>query len=205
MRGIFMKNYYEILEVDKKASKEVIEKAYKALAIKYHPDLKEGADKKLSETRMIEINEAYNVLSDETRRAEYDSKLQSAQENLYGNSEFLKAENDRLKQELARIKGVNPSEITNTNTNYSNYTEEEFNRLLHEKINEARQKAYHDAYVDDMKRRGYHVVYHETPKQKLKKIVFVVVYILVIAIILRLPPVRNAIREAMPFLTTNGV
>ena len=147
----------------------------------------------------------YNVLSDETRRAEYDSKLQSAQENLYGNSEFLKAENDRLKQELARIKGVNPSEITNTNTNYSNYTEEEFNRLLHEKINEARQKAYHDAYVDDMKRRGYHVVYHETPKQKLKKIVFVVIYILVIAIILRLPPVRNAIREAMPFLTTNGV
>ena len=200
-----MKNYYEILEVDKKASKEVIEKAYKALAIKYHPDLKEGEDKKLSEKRMIEINEAYNVLSDETRRAEYDSKLQSAQENLYGNSEFLKAENDRLKQELARIKGVNPSEITNTNTNYSNYTEEEFNRLLHEKINEARQKAYHDAYVDDMKRRGYHVVYHETPKQKLKKIVFVVVYILVIAIILRLPPVRNAIREAMPFLTTNGV
>lgn len=200
-----MKNYYEILEVDKKASKEVIEKAYKALAIKYHPDLKEGADKKLSEKRMIEINEAYNVLSDETRRAEYDNKLQSAQENLYGNSEFLKAENDRLKQELARIKGVNPSEITNTNTNYSNYTEEEFNRLLHEKINEARQKAYHDAYVDDMKRRGYHVVYHETPKQKLKKIVFVVVYILVIAIILRLPPVRNAIREAMPFLTTNGV
>ena len=200
-----MKNYYEILEVDKKASKEVIEKAYKALAIKYHPDLKEGEDKKLSEKRMIEINEAYNVLSDETRRAEYDSKLQSAQENLYGNSEFLKAENDRLKQELARIKGVNPSEITNTNTNYSNYTEEEFNRLLHEKINEARQKAYHDAYVDDMKRRGYHVVYHETPKQKLKKIVFVVVYILVVAIILRLPPVKNAIKEAMPFLTTNGV
>ena len=56
-----------------------------------------------------------------------------------------------------------------------------------------------------MKRRGYHVVYHETPKQKLKKIAFVVVYILVVAIILRLPPVKNAIKEAMPFLTTNGV
>ena len=198
-----MKNYYEILEVDRKASKEVIEKAYKA----YHPDLKEGADKKQSETKMIEINEAYNVLSDEARRAEYDSKLRTDQENSYGNSEFLKAENNRLKQELARLKGVNPSEITNTNTNYnySNVTEEEFNRLLHEKINEARQKAYHDAYVDDMKRRGYHVVYHETPKQKLKKIAFVVVYILVVAIILRLPPVKNAIKEAMPFLTTNGV
>ena len=169
--------------------------------------MKTEANKKQSETKMIEINEAYNVLSDEARRAEYDSKFRTDQENSYGNSEFLKAENNRLKQELARFKGVNPSEITNTNTNYnySNVTEEEFNRLLHEKINEARQKAYHDAYVDDMKRRGYHVVYHETPKQKLKKIAFVVVYILIVAIILRLPPVKNAIKEAMPFLTTNGV
>ena len=53
---------------------------------------------------MIEINEAYNVLSDEARRAEYDSKLRTEQENSYGNSEFLKAENNRLKQELARLK-----------------------------------------------------------------------------------------------------
>ena len=202
-----MKNYYEILEVDKKASKEVIEKAYKALAIKYHPDLKEGAEKKASETKMMEINEAYNVLSDEVRRAEYDNKYRIELESSYGDSQFLQAENNRLKQELARLKGVNPSEITNNAGNYSNgtTTEEEFNRILHEKINEARQKAYHDAYVDDMQRRGYHVVYHETPKQKLKKIVFVVVYILVVAIILRLPPVRNAIRSALPFLTSSGI
>ena len=37
-----MKNYYEILEVDKNASQEVIEKAYKALAKKYHPDLQQS-------------------------------------------------------------------------------------------------------------------------------------------------------------------
>ena len=202
-----MKNYYEILEVDKKASKEVIEKAYKALAIKYHPDLKEGAEKKQSEVKMMEINEAYNVLSDEARRAEYDNKFRVEQESSYGDSQFLKAENNRLRQELARLKGVPASEINNTNNNYPNgaTTEEEFNRILHEKINEARQKAYHDAYVDDMQRRGYHVVYHETPKQKFKKYAFVAVYILVVALILRLPPVRNAIREALPFLTTTGI
>ena len=195
-----MKNYYEILEVDKKASKEVIEKAYKALAIKYHPDLKEGAEKKECEARMIEINEAYNVLCDESRRAEYDNKFRLEQENSYGNSEFLRAENNRLKQELARMKGVNPSEITNQTESNVTITEEDYNRILHEKINEARQKAYHDAYVDDMQRRGYHVVYHETPKQKAKKILFVVVYIIVVALVLRIPPIRNAIRSSLPFL-----
>ena len=40
-----MKKYYEILEVDKNASQEVIEKAYKTLAKKYHPDLQQGSKK----------------------------------------------------------------------------------------------------------------------------------------------------------------
>ena len=43
------KNYYEILEVDKNASAEVIEKAYKALVKKYHPDLQEEKNKALAE------------------------------------------------------------------------------------------------------------------------------------------------------------
>lgn len=41
-----MKNYYEILEVDRNASKEIIEKAYKTLAKKYHPDVQEQNQKK---------------------------------------------------------------------------------------------------------------------------------------------------------------
>ena len=59
-----MKNYYEILEVDKNASQEVIEKAYKALAKKYHPDLQQGQAKHESAEKMKIINEAYEVLSD---------------------------------------------------------------------------------------------------------------------------------------------
>ena len=47
-----MKNYYEILEVDQKASKEVIEKAYKVLAKKYHPDLQEEKNKKKQKKRL---------------------------------------------------------------------------------------------------------------------------------------------------------
>ena len=59
-----MKNYYEILEVNQKASSEVIEKAYKVLVKKYHPDLYNGEKREYAEQKSKEINEAYRILSD---------------------------------------------------------------------------------------------------------------------------------------------
>lgn len=68
-----MKNYYEILEVSKDATREEIKKAFRKLAKKYHPDTNVN-DATLTE-KFHEINEAYNVLSDEKLRNEYDDKL----------------------------------------------------------------------------------------------------------------------------------
>ena len=65
------KDYYETLGVSKEASKDEIRKAYKKLAKKYHPDLNNHS--KESETKFKEINEAYSVLGDEKKRANYDS------------------------------------------------------------------------------------------------------------------------------------
>jgi len=62
-----MKNYYQILGVSKNASLEEIRRAYYQLAHKYHPSRKEGNEKKFKE-----INEAYQVLSDKEKRAQYD-------------------------------------------------------------------------------------------------------------------------------------
>src|SRR3989338_9535599 len=61
------KDYYEILGVAKNAGKEDIKKAYHKLAHKYHPD-KSGGD----ENKFKEINEAYQVLTNDKKRAEYD-------------------------------------------------------------------------------------------------------------------------------------
>jgi molecular chaperone DnaJ len=64
------KDYYKTLGVTKGASADEIKKSYRQLARKYHPDANKGDAK--SEERFKEISEAYNVLSDEKRRKEYD-------------------------------------------------------------------------------------------------------------------------------------
>ena len=69
------KNYYKILEVDSNASPEVIEKAYKTLAKKYHPDLQEESQKESAGEKLKEINEAYEILSNPESRANFDKIL----------------------------------------------------------------------------------------------------------------------------------
>ncbi|MDI6692362.1 MAG: DnaJ domain-containing protein [Anaerosomatales bacterium] len=65
-----MRDCYEILQVSPDADPEVIEKAYRVLARKRHPDARPG-DRRAHEM-MIELNEAYAILSDPQRRAAYD-------------------------------------------------------------------------------------------------------------------------------------
>src|SRR3954463_13718749 len=64
------RDYYEILSVTRTANEEELRKAYRRLAIQYHPDRNPG-DKE-AEEKFKEINEAYQVLSDAKKRALYD-------------------------------------------------------------------------------------------------------------------------------------
>lgn len=65
-----MRDFYEILEVQRNATSAEIKKSYKKLAKKYHPDL--NPDDKEAENKFKEINIAYEVLSDENKRENYD-------------------------------------------------------------------------------------------------------------------------------------
>lgn len=64
------KDYYQLLEINKTANGEEIKQSYRRLAMKYHPD--RNPDNKEAENKFKEINEAYEVLKDEQKRAAYD-------------------------------------------------------------------------------------------------------------------------------------
>jgi len=64
------RDYYEVLGVNKTSKKDEIKKAYRKLALKYHPDKNKGD--KVSEEKFKEASEAYHVLSDDKRKANYD-------------------------------------------------------------------------------------------------------------------------------------
>ena len=64
------RDYYEVLGVNKTSKKDEIKKAYRKLSLKYHPDKNKGD--KISEEKFKEASEAYHVLSDDKRKANYD-------------------------------------------------------------------------------------------------------------------------------------
>lgn len=85
-------NYYDILGVSSTATNSEIKKAYKTLVKKYHPDVFEG-DKSVADSKIKQLNEAYEVLSNVEERAKYDESLlavfdeNTTSSNNYSNSQ----------------------------------------------------------------------------------------------------------------------
>src|SRR3990172_5878418 len=77
------RDYYEILGVAKKASQEEIKKAYRKLAVQFHPDKNPG--NKAAEDKFKEAAEAYEVLSDQSKRQKYD---QFGHSGMQGGSDY---------------------------------------------------------------------------------------------------------------------
>jgi curved DNA-binding protein CbpA len=99
-----VKKYYQILEVSENASQEEIKKAYRKLALKWHPD--KGGD----EEKFKEIAEAYFVLSDPKKRSRYDKNSEaynSRWDSYYEEwEEYYNSEKIRLREERIRLREI---------------------------------------------------------------------------------------------------
>ena len=114
-----MKNYYEILELNPKASKEIIDKAYKVLVKKYHPDLYTGQKKQYAEKKIKEINEAYYILSDEFLKEQYDNELQKEKERKNDNTQAL--QKTKVNPSSTTKKGKDAQNEKNTKTRVGSF------------------------------------------------------------------------------------
>ena len=187
------KNYYDILEVNKNASPEIIEKAYKTLVKKYHPDLQEGDLKFQYEEKLKIINEAYEILSNEEKRRQYDFELENSESDLLD-------ENMRLRNEINQMKN-HPYNQPNSTYSYDNtYNENQYqnnnqnqniDEQYQQEFQEAVEKAYYDAYIQDLRNRGYKIKYKKTLKDYLYSFISILIVILILFILWQIPFVKN--------------
>ena len=204
------KNYYDILQINQNASPEIIEKAYKTLAKKYHPDLQEEVNKKEAEEILKEINEAYEVLSNPEKKALYDQNLknegisQEDYDKIYYQNEELKKEINNLKN---NISNTTSSDINlNSFNKNSQQNQADIDKIIREEqeleykkrqlqyqeqIEQAREQAYHDAYIQDLKNRGYKIKYKKSFKNYLKGIFSIIILIVILILLWKIPFIKN--------------
>lgn len=196
--AIMNKNYYDILQVNKNASPEIIEKAYKVLAKKYHPDLQAEENKKQSEEIFKKINEAYEVLSNPEKKQAYDESLlererndsNTAQQQTSGDTSYstpLSEDELRYRQQQESLR----QQKIQQERQYQEQLQREHELAYQQELQQARQKAYHDAYIQDLKNRGYKIKYKKTFKDYLKSFIALLITIFILFVLWQIPFVKN--------------
>lgn len=178
---------YEILEVSENASPEIIEKAYKVLVKKYHPDLQEVSEKQKAEEKMKRINEAYYLLGNEEKRKKYDEELKQKRE----------AEKERYYQEQ-KLQNSQVNEnyyAQNYNSDVKNESKKDYDfekekikyqeRLRKEEAKQRKRmqenlnKEYENAYSNYLRSLGYKVK-HRWTKENLIDLLMVLAIMAII-------------------------
>lgn len=205
-----MKDYYKILEVNNSASQDVINKVYRTLAKKYHPDSNPDNIKE-AEAKFKEISEAYEILSNEQKRKDYDAELEAyyQSQNSSASQEYenLKSYVSELEDQISYMQqqgtpesNYNSAEANNSyqNANANNYQYNNDVRAANDKgYKDAINKAYQDSYYNTLRNMGYKITYKKTFKEEIKNFVTTVLSLgitfLILYIAWQIPSVRETI------------
>ena len=190
---------YEVLEVSENASAEVIEKAYKVLAKKYHPDLQSEANKKSAENKMKKINEAYDVLGNEEKRKEYDKVLEQEREEQRLKQE-MELERQRIEKEQANqasymngynsADNINSDEMQEQRLKYEKKLRKE-EMQQRKKMQENLNREYENAYYNYLRSLGYKVKRRITKERVRDFFITIGVMVLIITALWFIPPTHD--------------
>ena len=115
------KDYYKILGIDKKAGQDEVKKAYRKLAVKYHPD--KNAGDKQAEDRFKEISEAYEVLKDPEKRKQYDRLGANWKQYQQSGYDFEGARNRAGRRQYSHQFEGDPSDFFGRSSGFSDFFE----------------------------------------------------------------------------------
>ena len=155
---ISMSDYYEVLGVSKTATQDEIKKAYRTLAFKYHPD--RNPDNPAAEEKFKQITAAYDVLSDESKRRDYDLGGYSTQSS-YGNNQQYQSQHqyqytysnpfgadDTYWQWFTGSQGQNQNQNQNTQNSNGNNSQYYYNNAYSNSSEENRSYRRRSAWSD---------------------------------------------------------
>ncbi len=198
-----MKNYYDELEVSRNASQEVINRAYKVLAKKYHPDTT-TEDKTIAEEKFKQISVAYETLSNEQKRKEYDRNLDISSpqvdvedyNKLVHDNQVLANEVNNLRSKVNDLNNV--SNTSHVNQNINNTSQQIYNNVPQSNyynkqpnIHYTRRKV---TYLDILKFRVKHFV-----KNIIAFVLTIALVYLTFKILFTIPYTRNFLLENLGF------
>lgn len=195
-----MKTYYDILEISRHASKEVLERAHKVLIKRYHPDLETDPKKRKEKEEYIKkINEAYAVLSDENKKREYDLKV-------FRDEPLVKETKDYTEEEIIDEKRADEIEQNRVDIEYTKIVNEEL-RKAQERINHEEQaikenlRKYERAYLRSL---GYTITEPTNWKRVGITTLVIITLIILLWLIYLIPPIKNSINSEIANKTPFG-
>lgn len=192
-----MKTHYDILEVSKYASDEVIKRAYKVLAKKYHPDLQEESKKQEAEEMMKKINESYAILTDPIKKEKYDKSLEFFEEK----QNFNKTNSNNS------TKTNNSNEATKYNvvTTNPSYEEMLYRQELEKQVIKSQQEIINrqieienqmiNAYYDRLRAMGYTIKEPFSFKEFMRKVMSYFILYLIVFLMFRIPFVNDYFKQ----------
>lgn len=195
-----MRTLYEILEVSETASSEVIEKAYKVLAKKYHPDLQLPENKQKAENKMKQINEAYEVLNNELKRKSYDEQLAKIRQEIkqkeaqtYANQYMQENNNHSDNTSYENVKVYNKTEDMQERRCKEDLRRKE--EKMRKQMLENLQREYENAYYNYLRSLGYKIKEKWTWKKTKEMIIVFAIMIAIFAILWFFPPTHKMIYD----------